>query len=79
MMFRLRRFSRPSWRRNIFFLSAFVLFWIFVFSLTPITSPLPPYTGQHEVGILDVEVEVQKRLIAEGTLKETGEKAFEVS
>ena len=49
-----------------------------MFSLTPITSPLPPYTGQHEVGILDVEVEVERRSIAEGILKETGEKAFEV-
>lgn len=50
-----------------------------MFSLTPITSPLPPYTGQHEVGILDVEVEVEKRVIAEGTLKETGVKAFELN
>jgi platelet-activating factor acetylhydrolase len=66
-------------RRVIVFTSASLLFWVFVFSLTPITSPLPPYTGPHEVGILDVETEVQKRVIHDAILKETGEKAFELS
>ncbi|KAF2824049.1 hypothetical protein CC86DRAFT_63349 [Ophiobolus disseminans] len=65
-------------RRIIIFTSASLLFWIFVFSLTPITSPLPPYTGPHEVGILDVETEVQKRVVHGAILKETGEKAFEL-
>jgi platelet-activating factor acetylhydrolase len=66
-------------RRIIIFTSASLLFWIFVFSLTPITSPLPPYTGIHEVGILDVETEVQKRVIYDAKLKETGDNAFELS
>jgi platelet-activating factor acetylhydrolase len=66
-------------RRIIIFTSASILFWVFVFSLTPITSPLPPYTGPHEVGILDVETEVQKRVIHDAVLKETGENAFELS
>jgi platelet-activating factor acetylhydrolase len=70
--------SRLTPRRVIIFTSASLLFWIFVFSLTPITSPLPPYTGPHEVGILDVETEVQKRVIHDAVLKETGEKAFEL-
>ncbi|KAF2012790.1 hypothetical protein BU24DRAFT_395948 [Aaosphaeria arxii CBS 175.79] len=76
MMFPMRRFT---WRRFLLFGSAFVFFWIFVFSLTPLTAPLPPYTGQFEVGILDLEVEVEKRVINEAILKETGEKAFELS
>ncbi|EAT83518.1 phospholipase [Parastagonospora nodorum] len=71
--------SRLTPRRVIIFTSASVLFWLFVFSLTPITSPLPPYTGPHEVGILDVETEVQKRVIHDAILKETGENAFELS
>jgi platelet-activating factor acetylhydrolase len=50
-----------------------------VFSLTPITSPLPPYTGPHEVGILDLESEVQKRVIRDAVLVENGANAFEVS
>ncbi|PSN59821.1 hypothetical protein BS50DRAFT_604969 [Corynespora cassiicola Philippines] len=79
LRFRLPRFSRFSFRRLVFFGSAFVLFWIFVFSLSPITSPLPPYTGPHEVGILDLETEVQRRVIHEAVLKETGDKAFELS
>jgi hypothetical protein len=49
-----------------------------VFSLTPLTSPLPPYTGQHEVGVLDVETEVERRVVAEGVLKDNGDAAFEV-
>ncbi|KAF2714822.1 hypothetical protein K504DRAFT_457018 [Pleomassaria siparia CBS 279.74] len=78
-MLRIRRFTRiSSWRRLAFFGSAFFLFWIFVFGLTPLTVPLPPYTGPHEVGILDVEVEVDRRIISEAVLK-TGEMAFELS
>jgi platelet-activating factor acetylhydrolase len=76
MVFGLRRFTP---RNVIVFTSASLLFWIFVFSLTPITSPLPPYTGPFEVGILDVETEVQKRVIHDAVFKETGEHAFELS
>jgi platelet-activating factor acetylhydrolase len=76
MVFGLRRFTPRS---IIIFTSASLLFWVFVFSLTPITSPLPPYTGPYEVGILDVETEVHKRVLHDAILKETGEKAFELS
>jgi platelet-activating factor acetylhydrolase len=72
------RFGRFTPRRVLFFASAGALFFIFIFSLTPITSPLPPYTGPHEVGILDVETEVQKRAIHDAVLKSTGEKAFQL-
>ncbi|KAF2647181.1 alpha/beta-hydrolase [Lophiostoma macrostomum CBS 122681] len=74
-------FRRLSPRRLMIFGSAFVLFGFFAFSLAPITSPLPRYTGPHEVGVLDVEVEVEPRLVNgnEAVLKETGERAFELS
>ncbi|CAO2649342.1 Nn.00g067270.m01.CDS01 [Neocucurbitaria sp. VM-36] len=68
-----------TWRRVLFFASAVFLFFVFIFSLTPITSPLPPYTGPHEVGILDVETEVQKRVVHDAIKKDTGENAFELS
>lgn len=71
--------SRLTPRRIAFFTSASVLFWMFVIGLTPITSPLLPYTGPYEVGILDVETEVQRRVIYEATLKETGKNVFELS
>jgi platelet-activating factor acetylhydrolase len=71
--------SRLTPRRIILFTSASVLFWIVVIGLTPITSPLPPYTGPHEVGILDLETQVEKRVIREATLQETGKNAFELS
>lgn len=66
-------------RKTLLFGSAGVLFILLAVSLTPITSPLPPYTGQYEVGILDLETELEKREIHPATLKGTsGAKAFEV-
>jgi platelet-activating factor acetylhydrolase len=75
MVLGLRRLTPRS---IVLFTSASLLFWILVFSLTPITAPLPAYTGPHEVGILDLETEVQKRIIRDAVLIETGEQAFEV-
>ncbi|KAF1972212.1 hypothetical protein BU23DRAFT_535144 [Bimuria novae-zelandiae CBS 107.79] len=66
-------------RKTLLFGSAGLLFVIFAVSLTPITSPLPPYTGQYEVGILDLETEVERREIYPAVLKETGKKAFELN
>ncbi|KAF1851160.1 uncharacterized protein K460DRAFT_328870 [Cucurbitaria berberidis CBS 394.84] len=76
MVFHLRRFTS---RRVLLFISAGFLFFVFIFSLTPITAPLPPYTGPHEVGILDVETEVQNQVIHDAILKDTGGKPFELS
>ncbi|KAJ4302608.1 hypothetical protein N0V90_001497 [Kalmusia sp. IMI 367209] len=70
----------PILRKVLLFGSAGFLFVLLAVSLTPITSPLPPYTGQYEVGILDLETEVEERreVYGEGVvLKESGEKAFE--
>ncbi|RYO55352.1 hypothetical protein AA0113_g9066 [Alternaria arborescens] len=82
MVFRMARLApRPARltpRRLLFIASAGVLFGVLFFSLAPITSPLPTYTGPHEVGILDVETEVQKKTIHDAVLKATGEKAFEL-
>jgi len=75
-MFGLQRFSLGS---VALFGSASLLFVLLVFSLAPITSPLPEYTGPHEVGILDVETVVKKRILNDAILKATGEKAFELS
>ncbi|CAG5183573.1 uncharacterized protein ALTATR162_LOCUS10648 [Alternaria atra] len=83
MVFRMARLAPPparlTPRRLLFIASAGVLFGVLFFSLAPITSPLPPYTGPHEVGILDVETEVQKRTIHDAVLKATGEKTFELN
>lgn len=49
-----------------------------MFSLTPLVVPLPEYTGPHRVGVLDVEVEVERRVVGEAILRATGERAFEV-
>lgn len=71
----------PILRKVLLFGSAGLLFVVLAISLTPITSPLPPYTGQFEVGILDLETEVEeaREVYGEGVvLKEGGEKAFEV-
>lgn len=75
MVFSLYHFT---WRRVVLLTSAFLFFWVFIFTLTPITSPLPPYTGPHEVGILDVETIIEKRVIHNATLKGTGKRPFEL-
>lgn len=75
MVFRIGRL-RP--RSLLIFTSAGILFVTFVFLLTAIVSPLPPYTGPYEVGILDVETAVQKRVIHDAVLKATGDKAFQL-
>ncbi|USP78628.1 uncharacterized protein yc1106_05902 [Curvularia clavata] len=76
MVFRIGRLGPRSF---LMFTSAGILFVTFVFLLTPIISPLPPYTGPYEVGILDVETEVQKRVVHDAVLKATGDKAFELN
>ncbi|KAF2680200.1 hypothetical protein K458DRAFT_312410 [Lentithecium fluviatile CBS 122367] len=65
-------------RNVLFYGSASALFILLALSLTPITSPLPPYVGDYEVGVLDIETEVERRLVHDAVLKETGEKAFEL-
>jgi platelet-activating factor acetylhydrolase len=72
------RIGRLGLRSLLVFTSAGFLFVTFIFLLTPIISPLPPYTGPYEVGILDVETAVEKRVIHDAILKATGDKAFEL-
>ncbi|EMD67478.1 hypothetical protein GGP41_007368 [Bipolaris sorokiniana] len=75
MVFRIGRLGP---RKLLVLTSAGFLFVTFIFLLTPIISPLPPYTGPYEVGILDVETPVEKRVIHDALLKATGDKAFEL-
>lgn len=68
-----------AWQRILLFGTGSILFLTFIFSLTPITAPLPAYTGPYQVGVLDVETEVQKEVVHDAILRETGEKAFELN
>ncbi|KAF2474133.1 uncharacterized protein BDR25DRAFT_323182 [Lindgomyces ingoldianus] len=75
------RFRRCSLRRLILLGSALLIFLILVVNLTPATRRLPQYTGRYDVGVLDLEVEVEKRVIkgfGDVMLKGVGEKAFEL-
>ncbi|EUC43163.1 hypothetical protein COCMIDRAFT_28363 [Bipolaris oryzae ATCC 44560] len=76
MVFRIGRLGP---RKLLVLTSAGFLFVTFIFLLTPIISPLPPYTGPYEVGILDVETPVEKRVVHDAILKATGDKAFELN
>ncbi|KAF2273874.1 uncharacterized protein EI97DRAFT_435789 [Westerdykella ornata] len=79
-MLKFRLFNRLSWRRIALFGSGCALFLFLVFTLTPIIAPLPRYTGPHEVGVLDIETEVERRVVfSEAVLKESGVKAFELN
>lgn len=73
-----RLFGRLSWRRFFLYGSAASLFLFFALSLAPIVSPLPRYTGPHDVGVLDLETEVERRVIWDAMRKEERRSAFEV-
>ena len=74
--------SRPSVRKFLLIGSGVALFLFLTITLSPfhLTHPLPPYTGLHHVGILDLEIPAQNpRTIAPGiTLKETGKRGFDL-
>jgi platelet-activating factor acetylhydrolase len=73
-----RLFGRLSWRRFFLYGSAASMFLFFAFTLAPIVSPLPAYTGPHDVGVLDLEMEVPRRVVWDARLKDGGREAFEV-
>lgn len=43
-----------------------------------LSAALPPYTGPHGVGAIDLEIPVPERLIGKITLKATGKPVFKV-
>lgn len=43
-----------------------------------LSSALPPYTGDYQVGAIDLEVPVEPRNVGKSVYKDTGKPAFEV-
>ncbi|KAL4863538.1 hypothetical protein BDV12DRAFT_177390 [Aspergillus spectabilis] len=76
------RILRPRFTWSYVLFSVFSLYAIYCLVRgTPLfASPLPPYTGPHGVGAIDLEVPLAggPQSVAPGVLKSTGEPAFEV-
>ena len=71
---------RPRWtiKRVFLALAALYVLYHILFGMPLLSSKLPAYSGDHEVGTIDVEVPVTKRNISDAVFKETGNPAFEL-
>jgi len=47
-------------------------------TMSPLSNPLPNYSGSYHVGIVDLEAAVETRVIHEAVLRETGEVALKL-
>ncbi|KAL4886607.1 platelet-activating factor acetylhydrolase, isoform II-domain-containing protein [Aspergillus karnatakaensis] len=76
------RILRPRFTFGYILFTAFALyaFYCLVRGTPLFASPLPPYTGPHGIGAIDLEVPLAggPQTVAPGVLKSTGEPAFEV-
>jgi platelet-activating factor acetylhydrolase len=66
--------------RNVSVVVIFGTFCLFFLAKTmsPLSNPLPNYSGPHHVGIIDLEADVETRVLHEAVLRETGEVALKV-
>ncbi|KAK5704912.1 hypothetical protein LTR97_002023 [Elasticomyces elasticus] len=71
---------RPRWTIR-YVLSAVALSYFAIcllFDMPFFSSPLPQYTGDYNVGTIDIEVPVEKRNLSSAVFKDTGKPAFEL-
>ncbi|TKA82724.1 hypothetical protein B0A55_01280 [Friedmanniomyces simplex] len=71
---------RPRWTIK-YILSAIAVSYVaicFLFDMPLFSSALPAYTGEYDVGTIDIEVPVEKRNISETVFKHGGKPAFEL-
>ncbi|PSK46561.1 hypothetical protein B9Z65_5529 [Elsinoe australis] len=79
-MIRLPLILRPRLTWQYILLSLIILYitYCFLFSLPLLSTNLPPYSGPHGVGTIDLEIPVQHRQISPVVFKSTSEPAFEL-
>lgn len=77
----LKTAIRPRWATIKYALLATVLLYL-LYSITVgmplLSSKLPPYSGEYQVGVIDIEAPVEKRNISEAVFKDNGKPAFEL-
>ncbi|KIW00275.1 uncharacterized protein PV09_08165 [Verruconis gallopava] len=70
---------RLTWRYALFILLLLYVLYCLVRGSPLLASNLPKYTGPHEVGVMDLEVPLEKPvMISQTVYKETGQRAFEL-
>ena len=70
----------PRWTfKYLLFTAAFTyVLYCLVFGMPFFSSKLPKYSGEYNVGTIDIEVPVEKRRISDARLRDTGKPAFEL-
>ena len=71
---------RSRWTIRRVLLATVVLYVLYhiAFGMPLLSSKLPSYSGEYEVGTIDVEVPVPRRNISDAVFKDTGKPAFEL-
>ncbi|GAB7362620.1 hypothetical protein MBLNU230_g2932t1 [Neophaeotheca triangularis] len=79
-MIRLPPVLRPRWTIRYLLCSALALYFAYctLFGMRYFSSDLPPYTGEYDVGVVDIEAPCEPRQIGKGVLKESGEPALQL-
>ena len=70
---------RLTWRYIACFAAVVYVSYCFLFVMHLLSSDLPPYTGEYDVGAIDIEVPVEERNIGKAVFRDSGESAFKVS
>lgn len=71
---------RPRWTIKYVLSSIAVSYFAIclLFDMPFFSSPLPEYTGEYNVGTIDIEAPVEKRNISESKFRDTGKPAFKL-
>ena len=70
---------RLTWRYIACFAAVVYVSYCLLFGMHLLSSDLPPYTGEYDVGAIDIEVPVEERNVGRAVFKDSGESAFKVS
>ena len=65
-------------KKGLLALGALYIIWRVTFGMPILSDSLPVYSGEYEVGTIDLEVPVQRRNISDAVFKHTGEPAFQL-
>lgn len=75
---------RPRWtvKYALYFTVAFCLIYLLysnrLFNMPLLSDTLPTYSGEYQVGVIDIEAPCEKRRISNAVFKDTGKPAFEL-
>ncbi|KAF2488681.1 alpha/beta-hydrolase [Lophium mytilinum] len=74
----IRPFGRRSCRNVSVVLIFSAIVALFFVKMSPLSNPLPSYSGEHQVGIIDVEADCETRVLHPAVFREGGEVALKL-